>query len=349
MSTGRAVITAFGLCLLASLLGIGWCAHPSIAHAQSARIVRDAVGRSVAVPVPAARVATLGPVPVLNSFILALGKGETIVNGLPLFARSPRHKYQTIFAPTLAERPVIQGPGREPDLETLLALRPDVVLTMDRGIAESLERKGFTVLVLAWRNPEDVKETMLLLGTIFGREHEARDYLDYADRLLARVSDIVAGVPDSRRSTVLFCSLKTMAQPHLIADWWIRKAGGISVTENGRQLESVSFSMEHVLKWNPEILIVSTPGEINQVYRDTRWSRVKAVVNRKVYSIPAGAHPWGYRTVEQPLTVLWAFALLHPDKIGQLNVKAEMKQFYNRFFQYSLTDAQADEMLSGIP
>ncbi|MCC6141656.1 MAG: ABC transporter substrate-binding protein [Nitrospira sp.] len=337
------------LCLLASLPGVEWCACPSAAQAQSTRIVRDAAGRAVAVPVPVARVATLGPVPVLNSFILALGKGEAIVNGLPLFARSPRHKYQTIFAPTLAERPVIQGPGREPDLEVLLTLRPDVVLTMDRGMAESLERKGFAVLVLAWRNPEDVAATMLLLGTVFDREREARDYLDYTGRLLARVGDAVADVPDSRRPTVLFCSLKTMTQPHLIADWWIRQAGGISVTENGRHLESVLFSMEHVLKWNPDILIVSAPGEIDQVYRDTRMRTVKAVVNRQVYSIPAGAHPWGYRTVEQPLTVLWAFALMHPDKAGGLNVKAEMKTFYGRFFQYSLTDAQVEDMLSGIP
>lgn len=343
------MMASLGLCLLASLVEIGFASSATPTNVLSVHTLQDTAGRTVPVPKNVQRVVVIGPVPVLNSFILALGKGETIVNGLPLFAQTPRHKYQLVFAPTLARQPVVQGPGREPDIEVLLRLRPDLVLTMDKGMAETLERKGFSVLVLTWRNPEDLKTTMVLLGKVFQRENEAQAYVGYVDRMMLQIAGALEDVPESQRPKVLFCSLKTLTQPHLIADWWIRKAGGISVTENGRTIESVSFSMEHILKWNPDILVVSTPGEITEAYQDTRLSTVRAVMNRKVYSIPAGAHPWGYRTVEQPLTILWAATLFHPDRTSRFDLKAEMKKFYGRFFRYALSDEQVQEMLSGIP
>lgn len=311
--------------------------------------VTDAAGRTVTLPHRVNRVATVGPVPVLNSFIFALGKGDTIVNGLPLFAQTKRHKFQRVFAPGLAQRPTIQGPGGDVSVESLMTLRPDVVFTMDKPTAELLERKGVTAVVLAWRDDQDVKAAIALLGKVFERQAEAHAYVRYFDELMRRVEDTVASASESQRPRVLFCSLKTMTQPHLIADWWIRQAGGLSVTDGKRRTENVAFSVEHLLAWNPDILIVSTPSEIEQVYRDHRLTTLKAVRDRRVYTIPAGAHPWGYRTAEQPLTVLWAAKLFHPDRFTHLNLEDEMKNFYERFFRYRLSEGEAREMLSGIP
>lgn len=327
-----------------SLSGIGMAAPPASTH-----VIQDMAGRMVTIPKTVERIVTLGPVPVLNSFIFALGKSDSIVNGLPLFARTPRHKYHALFAPTLAGRPVVQGPGMDPDIELLLQLRPDVILTMDKDIARILEKKGFATLVLAWRHSEDVKTTMLLLGKVLDREERALNYLGYVDGLLNRIAEAISDIAETRRPNVLFCSFKSMTQPHLIADWWIRKAGGISVTENSRIVESLSFSVEHVLKWNPDILIVSTPGEVIQAYQDTRLRTVLAVQNRNVFSIPSAAHPWGYRTVELPLTVFWAARLFHSQRMAHLDLGTEMRAFYGRFFGYTLRDDQVEEILSGIP
>lgn len=345
---GRCHIALCSLMMLATAVVVA-CGDGPVTYAASRQTVQDAAGRTVTLPDPIGRAVTLGPVPVLNSFLMALGKADTIVNGLPLFAQTKRHKYQTIFAPHLGRHPVVQGPGADPDMEALLALRPDVVLTMDPRTAWTFDRKGFNAVVLAWRHHADVEATMMLLGKMFQREQEARSYLEYSDRIGKTVSEAIARVPQSKRPKVLFCSLKTMTQPHLIADWWIVRAGGISVTGDDRTVESVSFSMEHVLKWNPDILIVSTPGEISQVYQDARLRTVSAVSNRRVYSIPAGAHPWGYRTVEQPLAILWAATVFHPELAEQLDLENEMRRFYSRFFHYSLTDEQIQEILSGIP
>jgi len=335
--------TGLLLCLVA------WICSSQVTAATPTRTVRDMDGRAVVVPTDVQRIVTLGPVPVLNSLVFALGKGDTIMNGLPPFARTPRHRFQTVFAPLLADRPMVQGPGMDINLEILVHLHPDVVLTMDRGLAQQLERKGFAVLVLAWRERNDFRGTMTLLGEIFGSEATAQEYLDYVENRIGLVTQALRGLADGQRPKVLFWNLKTMTQPHRIADWWIAQAGGKSATDDGRVIESVSFSMEDVLRWNPDIVIVSAPNEVDQVLQDSRLRTVSAIVRKRVYSIPAGAHPWGHRTVEQPLTVLWAANLFHPDRMAHMDLRKEMKLFYERFFHYSLSNRQIDDMLNGLP
>ena len=53
----------------------------------------------------------------------------------------------------------------------------------------------------------------------------------------------------------------TLTQPRLIAEWWIPAAGGISVTNDGRTAESKTFSLEQLIAWDPDILIVTEPKE----------------------------------------------------------------------------------------
>jgi iron complex transport system substrate-binding protein len=70
-------------------------------------------------------------------------------------------------------------------------------------------------------------------------------------------------------------------------------------------------------------------------------------VNKRVYMIPQGAHNWGNRTIEQPLTVLWAAQTIYPDLFKDVDLLNEVKGFYQRFFNANLTDDQVREILSG--
>ncbi|MEX5213988.1 MAG: ABC transporter substrate-binding protein [Nitrospiraceae bacterium] len=336
--------------LLWCLLLVGARSSPALGQGSgAARTFVDLAGRTVELPAGITRVATLGPVPVLNSFVFALGRGDAIVNGLPYFAQTRRHQYQRRIAPALSSLPVVQGPGHEPNMEALIALRPDVVLTMDRALADALTNKGLRVLCLSWRNRDDMERTIALLGEALERRDEARRYLEFLAETLGVVQSAVGSLPSSDRPRVLFLSLRMMSVPHLIGEWWITEGGGVSVTSDGRLTESLPVSPEQVLAWNPDILIVSAPAEIEQVYQEPRFRHVKAVRQRRVHAIPAGAHPWGYRTAEQPLTVLWAATLFHPGRVGDVDLTGAMKRFYVEFFRYQLSQEEAEEMLKGIP
>lgn len=320
------------------------------AHAeQPVRTVIDMAGRTVTLPAHIERVAAVGSVPVIHSFIFTMGKADTIVNGMPLFAQGKRYRFHLRVAPHLAQQPIAQGPGGEPDIERLLALRPQVVFVMDKMVLNLLERKGFTVVYLAWREQGDVRTLMRLMGQVFQTEDRAAAYLEWFDHLVERLNVAMADRPAGERPRVLFSSFKSMRSPHLIGDWWIRQAGGVSVTGDGRLTEQVEFSIEHVVQWNPDIMIVNDPGEVAQVYADERMKRVKAVEGRRVYSIPVGVHPWGYRTAEQPLMVVWTAELLYGQGVAGLDLIAEMKQFYERFFHVRMNTEELQTVLRGEP
>ena len=100
---------------------------------------------------------------------------------------------------------------------------------------------------------------MTLLGDVFDKPAVAERYRRYFDDTLARVTAKVRRLPTSSRPTVLYFHPETLTQPRLIAEWWIPAAGGISVTNDGRTAESRTFSLEQVILWDPDVLIVTTP------------------------------------------------------------------------------------------
>lgn len=311
------------------------------------REITDMTGRTVRIPAAIDSVVTLGAVPVINGFLFAFGAGGMIANGLPEFARNPRFRFQTVFAPSLATKPRMQAAGREPDLELLNAAAPDVAFTMDRETADILAR-GTTIpaIVLAWRQPEDVKRLMTLFGEIFERPAVASDYIRYFDETIGRVRAVVDTVPDDQRPRVLFCTLRRLTQEQLISEWWIATAGGRSVTDRHRTTESYTFTLEQIFAWDPDVLIVSSADDLKEIREDDRYHRLRAVQQGAVHVAPTGAHQWANRTIEQPLTVLWAAKHFFPERFRDVDMVAEMRSFYSRFFQYDMTEAQALDLLA---
>lgn len=317
-------------------------------HAWADRTITDIAGRSVIIADRVARVATIGPVPVLNSFVFALGEAKSLVNGLPPNLSGPRWRMQYLVDPDIARRPVLQGGGGAPLVEGLVETKPDIVLTMDRKTVDLVARAHTPAVFLAWRQPEDVKAVMRLLGQIYDRTEAAEAYCSYFDVTLGNISARLAQ-RSAQRPRVLYANLKRMTQPHLIAEWWIAQAGGRSVTGGDRLTEALTFSREQLLAWDPEVMILSNAAEVAEAYADPRLSTVSAIRNRRVVAIPTGVHLWGNRTVEEPLTVLWAAQFIHPDLFKDWDIRDEVAAFYATFFKTTLTKPQVEEILNGRP
>lgn len=327
-------------------LSLGLTLAQGSAYAE--RRIVDMAGRTVIVPDRIQRIATIGPVPVLNGFLFAFKDGNLLVNGLPTnFARSPRWKFEWVFAPQMRILPIIQGAGNDPIAASVLDVRPDVVLTMLPGVVHAMEAIHVPVVYLAWDRPDEVKELMNLLGRLLNKPDVASDYSAYFDATLWKVDVVTRKLPESARPRVLYCDLVLLTQPHLIAEWWIQEAGGRSVTDNGRRAQSISFSLEQLLAWNPEILIVTDAKQTAKAYSDPRLASVDAIRNHRVYVAPSGAHLWTNRTVEEPLTVLWAAKTIHPELFRNLDVARQTSDFYTRFFGVTLQPRQVEEIIRG--
>ncbi|MHA3905090.1 ABC transporter substrate-binding protein [Castellaniella sp. WN] len=316
--------------------------------APAAPVLRDMAGRQVTLEQPIRRIATLGSVPVINSMVFALGAGNRIINGLPDFARHPQWEYQYRFAPHLRDLPSLQNPDRSIRIEALIQARPDLALTMDRRTADQLEAQGIPALVLAWRDPEDVRQAIDLLGLALDRTEQARNYRASFDATLALVHEHLGGAT-VRRPRVLYLNPRSMTRPHRVAEWWIAAAGGQSVTDDGMAIETRAFGPEQILAWDPEIMIVPSRGDVDLLLRDPRLARVTAIRDHRIAVTPAGAHMWGNRTAEQALTVLWAASVFHPDRIDRKTLVSGVEAFYRDLYGTPLTPTQIDEILGGGP
>lgn len=309
-----------------------------------ARTIVDMGGRTVVLPEKVSRAVTLGAVPVLNGFLFAFGEQDAIVNGLPT---ALARKYQYVFAPGLAGKPIVQGAEKALAVEEIVGLRPDVILTMDIATAELLRSLRLPVVYLRWTAPDDVKALTALLGEIFGKPRIAGEYAAYFDQMLERVTRRVGSSDGSERPRVLYVNLRRLTQPHRIADWWIARAGGRSLTGAPRDQESITFSLEQMLAWDPQVLIVADRAEAEMAFHEPRLQNMSAIRDKRVYVAPSGAHLWANRTVEQPLTVLWAAMVIRPELFSREELRAEMSVFYDRFFHIRLSREQIDDVLDG--
>jgi iron complex transport system substrate-binding protein len=328
---------------------------PSVLHADlknsqpsQKTIIEDMAGRRVAVSGEAKRVVTLGSVPAINTFIFAVGKGYAIANGLPAFARSPYWKYQTIFAPDIKGRFSIQGSGGPVNVEVLSLLSPDVVFTTSHSDIDYLSKHGLTTIYLDWKR-FDPMYLMRMMGKVFNRRKIAEEYAAGMESRIEMIASAIKGIPQTQRQKVIFCRLPSLAIPSGPAGWAITRAGGITMESSLLKSSDhlVQVSVEQLVLWNPDILIVWSKEEVAQAYKDGRLSLLNAVKQKRVYAVPVGAAPWLAPTPEQYLGVLWAAKLFYPKQFDSIDLVAETKDFYRKFFGYSLTNKQAVEMING--
>lgn len=313
----------------------------------AARDIVDMTGRTVTVPDKIERVITLGSVPVINSFVFAVGKADTLVMGLPVNFKPNRWKWQLIFAPGLRDRPSLQDASYGPDIEKIVSEQPDVVLSFEKSTADILASNGIPTVLLRIQAPQDVKAGVKLVASLFGNAEVGDAYGQFFDATLAGVADKIDTIPLNKRPTALYLNPVSMTQPHLVAEWWLRAGGARSVTDNGRSEETLALSTETVVNANPDFIVLSDPAHIAVLRNDATLSQLDAVKNNRLLVAPMGAHTWGNRTVEQILTVLWAASEFHPERFPHQELVATVRHFYSTFFRKELTEQQIESILSG--
>ncbi|HHY25580.1 MAG TPA: ABC transporter substrate-binding protein [Desulfitobacterium dehalogenans] len=343
--------------LAVSLVGCGQSApaasNPPAAGNEAApteRTVTDMAGRAVTLPAEVKTVGTIGSIGVLNAFVETLSAGERITNeGSPSFVKSPSwEKYQYKFTPQIKDLKPFQGADSELLMENILAAKPDVCLTMSSDLTEQLEKQGIKGIQLSWTKTEDVKECITLLGEVLNQQEVAADYLKYFDNMLAKAANLTKGIKEADKKTVVYGSVSQFSQPHLIAEWWIDQAGGISVTAEASakaNKESLTYTLEDLLKWNPDMMFVSSAAEKKAVLEDARLGEITAVKNGDIYILPRIAHVWGNRTTEQPLTIMWAINKLYPELVPDSELAKDISYFYSHFFKYDFNDEQLKEIM----
>ena len=230
---GLALIVAAAALLLASPAG--------------ALTLRDMLGRTVTLPAPPARIVSL--VPSVTEIVFSLGAEERLV-GRTDFCDYP---------PAVRTKPSVGGMVN-PSLETLVALRPDLVIATDEGNREEtirqLERLGIpTYLVHANRVAETI-ELITRVGELTGHAADAPRLIGEMQRRIDAVRRAVAPFGRPRVLYVLWPDPLIVPGRASMLTELIEIAGGVSIT-GGDGDAYPRFSLEAAVARAPEVIILA--------------------------------------------------------------------------------------------
>jgi len=263
--------------LLALGLSISACRPPPANTVVSKEMhqVRDALGRTVSVPVTIARAVSLAPS--VTESVFAVGAGDRLV-GVTTFCNYPEE------ARSIAK----VGDTMNPNMESIIALKPDVVFVSTASQIEAftntLEANSIAVYVTDAGTPGQVMGELVKLGGLFGTSEQANRLVESLHARIQSVGDKLRFAPLLRTFVQISKEpLFTVGRMSFVTKL-VEMGGGESVTAN---IETAypKLSKETALTKNPEAIILSE-SEDNELPNEI-FNNSPAVKNGRVYKIDA--------------------------------------------------------------
>ena len=242
---------------LAAAIGLSLCAL-----AAQAFDVVDERGTTVSLPQPPQRIVSL--LPSLTESVCALGACERLV-GVDNYSNSPA-----------AVRALPQmGGGIEPNVEAIVALRPDaVLLAKSSRVTQRLEALGLKVLVLEPKSHADVQRVLGKLDQVLGT-HEAPRVWRVID---ASVSAAAQSVPASARGKRVYFEVNSTpyaaGESSFIGETLTRL--GMKNIVPAKLGPFPKLNPEYVVRANPDLIMVSVRSAQGLEQRPG-WGGIRAV------------------------------------------------------------------------
>jgi iron complex transport system substrate-binding protein len=305
-------LLALTLAVIAACAGVAGSSSPPVplrspvptaspTPAPSPITVRDDVGRTVTFPSPPQRIVSAAPSNTELAFAVGLGDAVVAVDKFSNY-------------PLAATSRTSIGSYTQPDLEAIVAAKPDLVLATDVHVAElvpALEARNIPTLVFAAKNIEGVLLDIELLGRVAGH---AADADQLVTQLRARIAAVETKAAAGTPVPVFYELDPTLftAGAGTFLDDIMRRAGGVNIAA-GSTTAYPQLSPEEVISANPAVIILA--DEVAGVTPDSvaarpGWAKVRAVATKRIVTIDPdiGSRP-GPRVVDALEQIA---AALHP-------------------------------------
>lgn len=177
--------------------GDGAAVHPGESAEADVITITDSAGRTVTIPTPIERVAILDTG--IAEVLKALGVLDKVVASHASLEGHPLY-------PELAGVPSV-ATYSEVNVERLAETMPQIAISSVRAHGmieenEHLQRFEIQDIKLNLRNPETMKEEVLLLGVIFGKEAEAARLVEFYEHYEQLISTRLDAIPAADRKKV---------------------------------------------------------------------------------------------------------------------------------------------------
>jgi iron complex transport system substrate-binding protein len=316
-----------------------------------AATVTDDTGRALQVPARPHRVFPAGPPAAIFLYTLA----PTLLIGWP---RANRPEECAYMLPDICRRPEVgrlTGRGNTANLETVIALKPDLILDVGAtsatyvSLAERVQQQTGIPYALLDGRFLALSTTYEKLGRLVGRSNDGADFADYCNMTLGVITNRIAFVPADKRPRVYYArgprGLVTGLGGSINVETIELMARNVAGGTSGGL---ANVSIEQVLLWNPDVIVTIDQDFAANVRSDPAWASLAAVKNGRVHLSPK--MPFGWvdfpPSVNRLIGLWWLGKILYPDLFKE-DLRELTRDFYDKFYHVKPTDAQIDHVLAG--
>lgn len=253
---------------------------------------RDMLGREVSLPFPPRRIVSL--VPSVTELIFALGGEERLVG-------------RTDFCdyPAAARLKPSVGGMVAPSLETIVTLRPDLVIATTAGNRQEtfvqLRRLGLPTYIVAADRVAEAMNLIARVGDLVGRRAAAGPLVAGLEERIAAIRRAVQPFRPPRVLYVLWPDPLIVPARHALITELIELAGGRSVTARDGEAYP-QLGLEAAVAAAPEVILLANHGAGTGPVSRERWQRLAslpAVKAGRVHTVDGDLlHRYGPRMVE---------------------------------------------------
>ena len=246
--------------------------------AQAEIAVRDDSGAEVRLKEPAQRIVSLSPH--ITEILFGAGAGDRIVGTVDYSDYPPAAKRITRI-----------GSYENPSVETIVGLKPDLVIGWQSGNSprdlEPLKRLG---VPLFWSEPErieDVAANLEQFGALAGTSTVAVPAAAAYRARLAELRRRYSGRAPVRTFYEIWHEPPTTVGGQQIIGSAIRLCGGVNIFDH-LPAKAPVVSIEAVLAADPEVIVASGADSARPDWLDAwrRWPQLTAVARDNLFSIP---------------------------------------------------------------
>jgi ABC-type Fe3+-hydroxamate transport system substrate-binding protein len=310
---------------------------------------------------PVERIITTNPD---NSLcVIAMGRGNAIVatdectigacicprrGNRAKHPKASPHCWQTVCDGRLDQIPQTST-RKTVNLELMAGLNPDVILetTFWSSRANDLATKVGAPVVVAGADfmMQSFWDQILVVGTLLDEEKKAAELVARCKALIQRVNERVETIPPEKRPRVYFAprgALKGFFDPTEGRDFTrtyrvyepLDLAGGNNVAGEITAGTEVNVSVEQIIAWNPEFILVgcSTPEDqgIDFLLNAPELSSIEAIRKKQVYHV-LYPHCRGRSAPRNVVNVLLFARLLYPELFTDMDLEKEANAIYEAF------------------
>ncbi len=187
------------------------------------------------------------------------------------------------------------GGVSKPDVEAVVALRPDVVFTgisSSEALVKELRAAGIPIFKTTPKTIDDVMSNIELYGKITNRQAEAKQVTDHMREQVKSVTDAVASLtPEQKKKVYIEFSPGWTVGKGEFMDEMITLAGGTNIAGNTTGWHEINE--EAIVAADPDVILYSkqsmdatTNQTLDQIIRArSGWNKIKAIQNNQLFGL----------------------------------------------------------------